>query len=234
MSLDGTNPPSGKDIPMFHLRSSTLPIALHVLNAPDARMFAHLLSDPANGHSGPDFDTPWAEGAISRQRAAAAVPTLTDASGGTVLSGPKSCNLGIYHVDPSSGSETMIGLGGYGAIKELKREGGKIRAGDVGVLLDTRHRGRGYAVEAMKLSLDFGAAPVSEGGLQLDAISITTLESNTAMRRLAEDRLACKGGILRPAEFEKGEQEVYWEITAAEWRRKRAQGRHRSYCILLL
>ena len=163
--------------------------------------------------------------------------SYAEATPAGVISGPKRCDLGIYLLlddDDGSGNgrrrETLIGLSGYGSIKQshpstsasASADPRPRRIGDAGVLLAEPHRGKGYAAEAMRLSLDLAAAPASEGGLQLDAVSVTTLEDNVAMRGLAERRLGLGEGVLRPAEFDKDKREVYWEISTAEWRRRKA------------
>lgn len=118
----------------------------------------------------------------------------------------------------TSNGEVMIGLGGYGAIKDWERDGRKIRAGDVGVLLDPEHRGKGYAVEAMKLAIDWAFTPVSSGGPQLDLVTITTLKDNAVMLGIVNDKLGLKGrGVSRPAEFDTAKQEVYFEMKPEEW-----------------
>ncbi|KAI9902773.1 hypothetical protein N3K66_002125 [Trichothecium roseum] len=229
-----------------YLTSPTHPLTLHNLSpspsSPDPAIMASLLSSPPDG----PLDAAWARGAITRQRAAAAVPTVTvppssssyaAATPAGVISGPKRCDLGIYLLLDDDGSnnssgthgrrrETLIGLSGYGSIKQshpsasAEADRRPRRVGDAGVLLADGHRGKGYAAEAMRLSLDLAAAPASEGGLQLDAVSVTTLEDNVAMRSLAERRLGLGEGVLRPAEFDNNKREVYWEISTAEWRRR--------------
>lgn len=142
---------------------------------------------------------------------------MTDSSG-TVTSGPAKANLFVVEDDEP------IGIAGFGCIKTLEREGKSVRAGDAGVVLEVGKRGKGYATEAMLLTLDFGAAAVSEGGLQLDLLTITTLEDNEAMIKVIERLGFSKdSAIVRPAEFDKSKQELYIEIRREEWRKKRSQ-----------
>lgn len=207
------------------LPSPTRPIILRTLRPSDAASFVALLTDPRNGeNASPTMDTAWGEAAIGRmQDGLKTQPTIVDTATGAVLSGPSRVNMVVVERS-NSGEEKVIGLGGYGAIEDWEREAKKIRAGDVGVLLDTAYRGKGYALEAMLLAMDWAVAPASTGGLQLDLLTITTLVDNTAMVGLAEDKLGLKGlGVQRPAGFNKEKQELYFEVPAGEWREKRSR-----------
>lgn len=115
--------------------------------------------------------------------------------------------------------EKIIGLGGFGAIKDWEREGRKIRAGDAGVVIDEKYRGKGYAVEAMKLAIDWAFTPVADGGPQLDIVTVTTTATNKAMLALTDDKLGLRGkGVLRDHEFGDPAGEMYYELTAEEWK----------------
>jgi RimJ/RimL family protein N-acetyltransferase len=93
--------------------------------------------------------------------------------------------------------------------------------GDAGVVLDPKYRGKGYAVEAMKMSIDWALRKLEEGGLQLDLVTVTTRSDNEAMIRLTDEKLGLKGkGTLRDGEF--SDKEMYWEITAADWQALRS------------
>lgn len=209
------------------LDSPTLPIALRIPQPSDGETFAALLTNPANGDNpnpnGKVMDAAWGEAAIGRMRDAASQPTIVS-SDGRVESGPSKLNLVVVErLGPSEGrqqEDRVIGIGGYGAIKNWERDGLRVRAGDVGILLDGASRGKGYAVEAMRLAMDWGVTPVSDGGLQLDFVTITTLEDNQPMIRLVESKLGVGPGkgVLRPAEFDKDKQEMYFEIPAAQWK----------------
>lgn len=198
------------------LTSKTFPIHIRTVEVGDAPLHASLISDPANGG---DPDKPLAaatsETIIAKQRVDAAVPTVLGADG-RAASGPGRVNMVVCTTDGQ-----IIGLGGYGAIKDWERDGRKIRAGDVGVLLDSQFRGKGYGLEALKLAIDWGFSPVSEGGPQMDLVTLTTLEDNAPMVRIAEEKLGLKGkGVLRPAEFEADKNEWFWEMTAEDWKRQ--------------
>ncbi|KAH7017495.1 GNAT domain-containing protein [Ilyonectria destructans] len=200
------------------LESKTFAISLRNLELKDAPAFARLLSDPRNA-SDPNIkpmDVSTAQGAITRMRESASEPTVCDAHG-KVITGPSRVNLAVVLGSEDQPDGKMIGLGGYGAIKELERNGEKLRAGDVGALIGADYRGKGYATETMKLAMDWGFAGVGQGGLQLDRITITTLNDNEPMIRLINDKLGLKGkGIEREAETE-GEIELYWELEKGDW-----------------
>ena len=210
-----------------HLASPSTPLYLRVVLPADAPLHAAMLSRPENGAapgSSPPLTADVSLGIITAQRESAAVPTVCGADG-KVVSGPRRVNMMVclsQRGAPPQGEkggkqETVIGLGGFGAIKDWERGGVKIRAGDVGVLLEPEYRGKGYGVEAMKLAMDWAFSPVAQGGPQLDLVTVTTSEDNEAMIKLTEEKLGFKDGILRPAEFDKDKQEKYWEITAKQW-----------------
>ncbi|PWI67175.1 hypothetical protein PCL_04337 [Purpureocillium lilacinum] len=233
------------------LASPSLPIVLRTITPGDAASMSALLSAPENA-ADPNARplTPDRCAAnIARQRADASVPSVLDpADPRRVLSGPSRVNMAVVVLSPRQGGttsaghgqddaplpdgeataaeeesdETMIGLGGYGAIKNWVRDGKPLRAGDVGVMLDPAHRGRGYAAEAMRLAIDWAFTPVSAGGPQLDLVTVTTLADNEPMVRLAEDKLGLRGrGVRRPAEHGEPAGELYYELTAEEWKQLR-------------
>ncbi|KAM3566133.1 hypothetical protein ARSEF4850_000878 [Beauveria asiatica] len=216
------------------LASPTLPIVLRTIQPSDAARLAALLSDPSNAPADPNavpLSATAASELIARQRLSASVPTVIDAArGGVIIGGPSRVNMAIELLLPdaasssSSSSPLIIGLGGFGAIKELVRDGRKIRAGDVGAMIDPEYRGKGYATEAMRLAIDWAFADATTGsgggGLQLDLVTVTTLEDNVAMVKLAEDRLGLKGRDTRRAceeEGAEGKTEVYYELTKKDW-----------------
>ncbi|KAF1737658.1 hypothetical protein CRV24_003280 [Beauveria bassiana] len=203
------------------LPSPTLPIVLRTIQPSDAARLAALLSDPGNA-SDPNaapLSATTASELIARQRLSASVPTVVDtARGAVIISGPSRVNMAIELLPDTASSSSssspplVIGLGGYGAIKELVRDGKTIRAGT----------GKGYATEAMRLAIDwaFAEATGGGGGLQLDLVTVTTLEDNVAMVKLAEDRLGLKGRGTRRAcgeEGAEGKTEVYYELTKEDW-----------------
>ncbi|KPM35079.1 hypothetical protein AK830_g11495 [Neonectria ditissima] len=207
---------------LFHidtlLESKNLPITLRNLEFKDAPAFARLLSDPRNA-SDPNIkpmEIPTAQTVIARMRESAAEPTVYDARG-KVVAGPSRVNLVVVLASEEQAEGTVIGLGGYGAIKRLERNGATLRAGDVGALIDADYRGKGYATEAMKLAMDWGFASVAQGGLQLDLVTLTTLADNEAVIKLIDGKLGLQGkSVTREAEVE-GKMELYWELKKEDW-----------------
>lgn len=210
-----------------YLPSPTLPIVLRTTQPGDAARFAAILSDPANG-SDPHaraVDAASAASLIAKQRASAAVPTVLDVATHTVLRGPGRVNMVVELLRGGGGGggdqhPLVIGLGGFGAIKDWVRDGRPLRAGDVGAMMDPAHRRRGYAAEAIRLAIAWAFTPAEDGGPQLDLVTITTTEDNAAMVRLAEDKLGLRGRGTRRASEEEGTEpttEMYYELTKQDW-----------------
>ncbi|PTB45520.1 uncharacterized protein TrAFT101_000961 [Trichoderma asperellum] len=201
--------------------SSSNPLLfLRTIQPSDASAFASILSSPSNRTDphGKDMDIATAEAAISRMRESASQPTIVDAQG-NVTSGPDRVNMMlVLKSEENSHEETVIGLGGFGAIKNWEREGRKIRAGDVGVMMDPAYKRRGYGIEAMRMAISWAFSAASEGGPQLDLVTITTLEDNASMLKLVDEKLGLGGkGIARPAEFDENKQEIYYELRKEDW-----------------
>ena len=201
------------------LKSKTHPLLLRNVALRDAAAIAALLSDHRNTlfespNPPPQMPVSTAEAVISRMRESAAAPSILGPDGTTVISGPGRVNLAVVYA-PEGGEEEekVIGLSGFGSIKDLEdpqTPGRKIRVGDVGVMLDSDYRRRGFAAEAIRLSVAWGFAKLSEGGLQLDKITAGTLVENQGMVKLLEDKLGWKG-IMRMSD-EKGSEEMFYEI----------------------
>ncbi|RFU74835.1 acyl- n-acyltransferase [Trichoderma arundinaceum] len=195
---------------------------LRTIQPSDASSFSSILSNPENKSDphGQDIDVPTAVAAIARMQDSASQPTILDAQG-NVISGPGRVNMMlVLRSEGENGrqDETIIGLGGFGAIKDWERDGRKIRAGDVGVMLDPAYKRRGYGVEAMKMAINWAFSPASEGGPQLDLVTITTLEDNGPMLKLVNEKFGLEGrGVARPAEFDDSKREIYYELTKQDW-----------------
>lgn len=198
------------------LTSTSYPIRIQNLQSQDAAVFAHLLAIAADDGKQP-WDIGRAKASIARSNAAASVPSILSTIDGLRLSGPTSVNLLVVLSKEGEAEEyEAIGLGGYGAIKTLERDGKKVSAGDVGVVLDHQYRGKGYAVEAMRMSIDWAFRSLEDGGLQLDLVTVTTSTENEPMICLTDEKLGLKGkSIVRDGEF--SHKEMYWEITPQEW-----------------
>ncbi|PNP51961.1 hypothetical protein THARTR1_07170 [Trichoderma harzianum] len=196
---------------------------LRTIQPSDVSAFSSILSSPSNKSDphGTDIDLPTAESSISRMRESASKPTILDAQG-NVMSGPSRVNMMLVlksQDGTDQPTETVIGLGGFGAIKDWERGGHKIRAGDVGVMMDPAYKRKGYGVEAMRMAINWAFLPAAEGGPQLDLVTITTLEDNGPMVNLLHDKLGLAGkGISRPAEFDADKNELYYEFSKEDWR----------------
>ncbi|KAL2208984.1 acetyltransferase [Sarocladium strictum] len=197
------------------LASSMHPIRLQNIQPQDAAGFAQVI---AADNGKPPMDLDRARASIERINGNAATPSVLSTADGKRLSGPGSVNLLVVESKDggAEGEYEVIGLSGFGAIKTLEKDGKKVSAGDAGVVLVSKYRGKGYAVEAMKLSIDWALRSLEEGGLQLDLVTITTRSDNEAMTRLTDEKLGLKGkSIIRDGEF--SDKEIYWEITPQEW-----------------
>lgn len=202
--------------------STKYPIYLRTIQLQDAARFANILThNHEDGKpDGKPFETSKAEEIITKMRDSASKPSILGEDG-RPSSGPGRVNM-IVVLKEDSGQENAIGIGGYGAIKDWIRDGAGVRAGDVGVVIDKAYRGKGYAVEAMKLAIDWAFTTFSEGGPQLDIVTITTAETNAAMIKLIDEKLGLKGkGVKRPGEFDPFE--IYYELLPTEWKKFRSE-----------
>ncbi|EGR51951.1 uncharacterized protein TRIREDRAFT_120120 [Trichoderma reesei QM6a] len=198
-------------------------LTLRTILPSDAPSLSHILSAPSNktDPNAKDIDVATAGAVIGRMREAASQPTVLDDQG-NVVSGPSRVNMMlVLKTEDENGQpvEKVIGIGGFGAIKDWERDGRKVRAGDVGVMLDPAYKRQGYGVEAMKMAINWAFTPASEGGPQLDLVTITTLEDNDPMVKLLHKKLGLEGkGVVSPAEFDKDKNEIYYELTKEDWR----------------
>ena len=101
---------------------------------------------------------------------------------------------------------TTVGIGGMGYIGT---ENGR-RIGAAGIMLNTDARGKGYAYEALRMTIDHAL-----GVLGLDEVHIATTEANVAMRRLMEMRFKHVSTMYH-GRFKFG-NEYLWKITAGDW-----------------
>lgn len=199
-----------------HIASSTYPIYLRTVRIEDATDYGRLLALPmgAGEPSKPKEHSRLVE-IITKQRESAAKPTIVGEDG-RVVSGPPRVNMVLVLKQPSGEKDKIIGVGGYGAIKDWVRDGVNVRAGDGGIVLDPEYRGKGYAAEAMKMDINWAFTSTSHGGPALDIVTVTTADYNTPMIKLVDDKLGLKGrGVRRPGEFDPFE--MYYEITKKEW-----------------
>lgn len=238
------------------LLSPTHPLLLRTLEPEDNAAFAQILSDPRNTEFESDtvprkMELATATTAISRMRDSAAQPTvvlITAGAGaaadgkpkGKVVSGPGRVNLAIVYLGDAATAEgrelagkggLMIGIGGFGSIKDLsasgsgepapeaaegQARGGFLRAGDVGAMINYEYRGRGFAYEAVRLAMEWGFRGAGDGGLQLDRVTATTLAENKPMIAVLGRKVGWEGKTV-PAGEEGGKEEVCYEMSVEEW-----------------
>ncbi|KAK1252817.1 hypothetical protein MKX08_004004 [Trichoderma sp. CBMAI-0020] len=193
---------------------------LRTIKASDVERFVAILSAPSNKFDphAQNMSLETAEAAIARSLESASEPTFVDAQG-NVTRGPDRVNMMVVlKSDDGSGEETIIGLGGFGSIKSRKRDGHRIRVGNVGAMLDPEYKRLGYGLEAMKMAIEWGYAPASEGGLQLDLVTITTLKENESMLQLVNTKFGLEGqGVVRQSEFDEDKTEVHYKLKREVW-----------------
>ncbi|KAL0948169.1 hypothetical protein HGRIS_010781 [Hohenbuehelia grisea] len=202
------------------LRSPTFPILLRNIEPGDAETMSTLFSDPRNAEHDPAVSAMTvsvASSAIGRMRESAAVPSILSLPAGDVVSGPGRVNLVVVYVDSNTPEVegVMIGFAGFGDIKTLQEGGKQVRVGDVGVMLNPDFRGKGYGVEAIKLSVEWGFRGILEGGLQLDRITATMRTGNTAMVGLVEKKL---GWQATKRLGEGGQEELLYSVLPDAWK----------------
>ncbi|KAH8884856.1 acyl-CoA N-acyltransferase [Thozetella sp. PMI_491] len=205
------------------ISSPTLSLVLRPLELQDAAALAGLLSDHRNMlFESPEPPKPMSTETgtivITRMRESAATPTVVGPDG-RVLSGPGRVNLAVVHTAPDA-EDILVGLGGFGSIKDLPitsdEEQRTERVGDVGCMLDSAYRGKGYAVEAMRLAIEWAFRSAAEGGLQLDRVTAGTLVENEPMIALIEKKLGWNGTRQQSAERE-GKEEMVYSETKDTW-----------------
>ncbi|KAJ2962188.1 hypothetical protein NQZ79_g2682 [Umbelopsis isabellina] len=177
------------------LKSETLPILLRVPGVSDAKALLSILNNPLNTEFDPhagsgNLQLSNVENMITRMRSSAAMEI------------PDRVNLVI--VDTSLDNQ-VVGLGGFGHIST----NGDERIGDAGIMLQPGARGKGYGVEAIKLTLVYAFDE-----LKLNAVTLTMLKKNVAMWTLIDKKLKFQG-IERDSEFG---TEISYIVQAKDWR----------------
>ncbi|MCJ1382708.1 hypothetical protein MMC17_005821 [Xylographa soralifera] len=100
-----------------------------------------------------------------------------------------------------------IGVGGFGWIGVMK-DGSDGRVGDAGIMLNPEARGKGYAYEALRMTIDHALRV-----LQLDEVTISMTKANAAMRGLMDKKFC-----LPPKEFNGDNgMELQYTIKKDDW-----------------
>ena len=104
----------------------------------------------------------------------------------------------------------VVGISGFGGIDEFEREvegeKKKVRFADVGVMLNEEWRGKGFAAESVRLSVDFAFEK-----LKTEGVSCQMLEVNEAMVGLVDKKFGWR-------RVDSKEGEVRFEVEPEEWR----------------
>ncbi|KAI0315291.1 acyl-CoA N-acyltransferase, partial [Amylostereum chailletii] len=175
--------------------SPTLPLELRLAIPSDAPAVLDIFTNPVNTEHDPVIsDSPtWTlervQARIAQWTAEASVPlpgrvTLVAAIEGTVE-----------------------GVGGMGHIATAAD--GK-RTGDAGIMLNKSVRRRGYATEAMRLTIAYALEEMA-----LDAVTVTMLAENVGMVAVM-DRMGWVGVRVEEGEF--GKPEIMYKITPEQWK----------------
>ncbi|KAI0132123.1 acetyltransferase [Xylariales sp. AK1849] len=223
------------------LHSPSAPIILRSFEPEDNASLAQILSDPRNTELEADniprqMDLAAAASAVARMRDSASQPTVLSPHG-KVVRGPGRVNLVVVYLGDEGTDEghdlrkkggLVVGLGGFGSIKDVSPATNEpvpevegqarefLRVGDVGAMINADYRGRGFAVEAVRLAMEWGFKQASDGGLQLDKITATTLAANEPMVAVLSRKIGWEGKAGPPAEKE-GMEEINYEMFAKEW-----------------
>lgn len=159
------------------LKSKISPIILRIPQIDDAKELLNILTDIRNTEYDPHINKGLTLDNINSM--------VTRMRKSATLDNPNSFNFVI--IDTSINK--VIGLSGFGHIDINNR------IGDVGVIINFDFRGKGYATEAIKMSINYGF-----NNLKLNEVTATMLEKNIPMRNLLDKRLKLKG-IKRKSEF---------------------------------
>ncbi|RFU35002.1 hypothetical protein B7463_g1313, partial [Scytalidium lignicola] len=199
------------------LTSTKHPIYLRCLRLSDAAAVAHILSNPENNKyerfsNREPMKIEEAETAINAMRKSASEEVPTRVNLVVVYTGGRESRSLPHEGNGSGGEEEeeeeeeeeiVIGLSGFGGIDLID---GK-RFADVGAMIEPEYRGRGYAFECLKLSIDFAFEK-----LKTDGVSCQTQEANAAMIGLLE-KLGWKGAVKQQPPL----CDLRYEMSPEDW-----------------
>jgi RimJ/RimL family protein N-acetyltransferase len=182
-----------KEYPFVTLASSTLPLELRTPTPEDVPALVALLSNPANTQD--DLSV--------SQKTPAEMDDMI--SGWVTISEPlERLNFLVL------ASGVPVGCSGIGWIGLAKKDDeSSERAGAAGIMLDPDARGKGYAYEALKMSIDYGLRE-----LGLVEVRIGTPSSNAAMRGLMEKKFHMPAEVVEPDRFG---NDLVWRIWKEDW-----------------
>ena len=188
-----SNSPNSKSLALATLTSSTLPLTLRTLLPHDIPVLAQLFSDPANTQD---------DLSVSKMSQAELETMINE---WLIYTSPlKRINFLVL----ASGAPIGIsGLGWIGWRRADDESSG--RAGAAGVMLRPEARGKGYAYEALRMSIDYGLRE-----LELVEIRIGTTSKNFAMRGLMEKKFGMPAEVEEPDRFG---NDLMWRIGKEDW-----------------
>ncbi|KAH6665102.1 hypothetical protein B0J14DRAFT_606480 [Halenospora varia] len=107
-------------------------------------------------------------------------------------------------------SGIVVGCSGFGWIGLVKEgDEGCGRAGALGIMLNPEVRGKGYALESLRICIDFGLRK-----LAFEEVRISTNGKNVAMRGLMEGRLGLPTEV---GEKDRFGNDLHWVIRWPWW-----------------
>ncbi|MCJ1387223.1 hypothetical protein MMC18_000063 [Xylographa bjoerkii] len=180
-----------RENPHVIIRSNKLPLVLRSPILDDAAALLKIFSDPGNlehDESAGGLDTPEAIQKTIIEWVAFTSP--------------------LTHMSLVVEAEgKAIGAGGFGWIGAMK-DGSDGRVGDAGIMLNPEARGKGYAYEAMRMTIDHALRV-----LQLKEVTISMTKANSAMRGLMDKKFD-----FSPIEFQGDHgMELQYSIKKDEW-----------------
>ena len=95
----------------------------------------------------------------------------------------------------------LVGMSGLGCITSDMHGN---RFGDVGIMIDPQFRGRGYAEESLRITIDYALRV-----LCLDEVIIACTGVNVAMQRLMEDKFGLEAVRIDPQSSDFGNECLY-------------------------
>lgn len=96
---------------------------------------------------------------------------------------------------------TIVGLSGLGRI--TSEVNGK-KVGDAGIMIDPKFRGKGYAEESLRITIDYALRILS-----IDEVIIACTGSNMAVQRLMEGKFGLEAVRIDPESSEFGNECLY-------------------------
>lgn len=179
--------------PQVSIHSSSLPLELRLALPSDAEALLRVFSEPSN---------------IEHDSSAAGLSTLPAIEEmiqrWNTLADPLTR---LNFVVVASGD--VVGVGGMGYI--YTREDG-MRIGDAGIMINPEARGKGYAYESMRMTIDHAFRV-----LNLDEVTVEMKEANVAMRGLMEKRFEMKPVVSRAQGDPKFGNEYSYRVKREEW-----------------